>query len=100
MFLYCRALEDRRRHYEAEEERKRREVLAQRKKEIQEATEKFQRSNFIRNKKKIKHIERTPTPTKTGKANKRLCFVIQFHHVWLWLRFEVPENFFLLPFCV
>ncbi|XP_028413991.1 uncharacterized protein LOC114536849 [Dendronephthya gigantea] len=62
-----RALEDRRKNYEAEEERKRREILAQRKKEIQEATEKFQRSNIIRNRKRSKHSERTSTPTKTVK---------------------------------
>jgi dsDNA-specific endonuclease/ATPase MutS2 len=69
-------LEERRKNYEAEEERKRREILAQRKKEIQEATEKFQRSNIIRNRKKIKHTERTATPTKTGKSSIcRLYFV-------------------------
>jgi hypothetical protein len=69
-------LEERRKNYEAGEERKRREILAQRKKEIQEATEKFQRSNFTRNRKKIKHSERTPTPTKTGKSSTcRLYFV-------------------------
>lgn len=65
-FVDCRALEERRKNYEAEEERKRREILAQRKKEIQEATEKFQRSNIIRNRKKIKSTERTATPAKTG----------------------------------
>lgn len=68
-FLNRRALEDRRKNYEAEEERKRREILAQRKKEIQEATEKFQRSTIIKNKRKIKHTERTVTPTKTGKLS-------------------------------
>ena len=62
-----RALEERRKNYEAEEERKRREILAQRKKEIQDATEKFQRSNFIRNQKKIKQTERIVTPTRTVK---------------------------------
>ena len=66
-FVGCRALEERRKNYEAEEERKRREILAQRRKDIQEATEKFQRSNIIKNKRKIKHTERTATPAKTGK---------------------------------
>ena len=62
-------MEERRKNYEAEEERKRREILAQRKKEIQEATEKFQRSNIIKNKRKIKQTERIITPTKTGKLS-------------------------------
>lgn len=66
-------MEERRKNYEAEEERKRREILAQRKKEIQEATEKFQRSNFVRHRKKIKNTERT-TPTKTGKTSTLVTF--------------------------
>lgn len=67
-FIDFRALEERRKNYEAEEERKRREILAKRKKEIQEATEKFQRSNFVRHRKKTKNTTRT-TPTRTGKTS-------------------------------
>lgn len=75
-------MEERRKNYEAEEERKRREILAQRKKEIQEATEKFQRSNFVRHRKKIKNTERTPT--KTGKTSMLVTFetgILQYNTV-------------------
>ena len=71
-----RALEQRRKNYEAEEEKKRQEILAQRKKEIQEATEKFQRANFVRSKKKTNdnHINHA-RPNQKGKQlhNLDLC---------------------------
>ena len=71
-------MEERRKNYEAEEERKRREILAQRKKEIQEATEKFQRSNIIRNRKKTKQIERITTPSTSRTGNDgRLQFRLE-----------------------
>lgn len=64
--IYGRALEARRKNYEEEEERIRQKILAQRKKEIQEATEKFQRSNVIRSGKRTVRQTRTMPASKTS----------------------------------